>query len=281
MNQIDYDVLASIYTRLQSQTLPARQVGYEDSMQQLLYFEILAAIGFPSTATILDVGCGCGDLYAYLLAQGYKGHYIGLDIMPHLIEQAKQRFTLADFLVGDIVSTDLPCDYADYALASGPFDYRSPNSQERWQQAIARMFSAARCGIAWNGITAVPQGRNDLWAQPLSDVLELCPNFSPYYAIRCDYDPLHFTAYIYKREHFYTDNLQALIGYLYLHPEYTQELGNDPRHCAAQFGVNLQQLNAIAPLWMHTASNNGTLTETCQYGSVSGLGCHAQRNPAA
>ncbi len=216
-------------------------------MQQALYFEILTAINIPLDATVLDVGCGRGDLYAYLLAHGYKGRYSGLDLVPHFIDEAQQRFPSASFTAGDINSVELePCDYA---LASGPFDYRTPDSAARWRQAITRMFAAARRGIAWNGLTAVPEGRDDLWAQPLPDVIELCTSLSPYYSIRCDYDPLHFTACAYKREHFYSDNLRALIGHLYQHPEYAQELQSDPVGCAAQFGVSLQQLNAAAPLW--------------------------------
>ncbi len=247
MNQPDHEKLRAIYTRLQSQSSPARRVGYEDALQQVLYFEILTAIGIPPGATVLDVGCGRGDLYAYLRAHGYKGRYIGLDLVPHLIEEARQRFPQLEFIAGDIVSTDLePCDYA---LASGPFDYRTPNSLERWQTALTRMFALARCGMAWNGLTTVPEGRDDVWAQPLPAVLDLCESLSPYYSIRCDYDPPHFTAYVYRREHFYSEALHALIGHLYLHPDYTQDLHADPQRCAAQFGVSLQQLNMVAGLW--------------------------------
>lgn len=248
MNQPDHERLAAIYTCLQSQTTPARRAGYEDTLQQALYFEILTAMGLPPEATVLDVGCGYGDLYAYLAARGHTGRYIGLDIVPHMIEEARRRFPQAEFVVGDIVSADLePCDYA---LASGPFDYRTPNSPTRWRTALARMFALARCGIAWNGITVTPEGRDDLWAQPLPAVLEVCAELSLDYAIRCDYDPPHFTAYVYKRAHLYSSHLQTLIGHLFLHPEYAQALRDDPVGCAAQFGVSLQQLNSAASLWL-------------------------------
>jgi SAM-dependent methyltransferase len=247
MGQPDREVLAAIYTQLQSQALPPQRVGYEDALQQVLYFEILAAIGFPPTASVLDVGCGRGDLYAYLLARGYKGHYTGLDLVPHFIKEAKQRFPGVEFRVGDVTAADLdPCEYA---LASGPFDYRTPSSLERWQSAIRRMFELARCGIAWNGLATIPEGYDGLWAQPMQAVLELCASLSPYHSLRCDYDPPHFSAYVYKREHFYSKELQALIGHLYLHPEYAQALRNDPAGCAAQLGVSLQQLNVVAALW--------------------------------
>ncbi|MBN1890401.1 MAG: class I SAM-dependent methyltransferase [Thermoflexales bacterium] len=247
MNHADHDTLHTIYTGLQSQACPASRVGYEDALQQALYFEILTAIGISPTASVLDVGCGHGDLYAYLSTRGYRGRYTGLDMMPHLIKEARQRFHGVEFRVGDITAADLdPCDYA---LASGPFDYRTPNSLERWQLAIRRMFELARCGIAWNGLVTVPEGYAGLWAQPLPAVLELCAGLSPYYSLRCDYDPPHLSAYVYKREHFYSEELQALIGHLYLHPEYAQALRNDPTGCAAQFGVSLRQLNAAASLW--------------------------------
>jgi SAM-dependent methyltransferase len=243
----DQETLTRIYTNLWSQSNPCNQVGYEDELQQLLYFEILAAIGIPPAASVLDVGCGLGHLYAYLQKNGFKGRYIGLDVMPHLIEQARLCFPGAEFLVGDIITTEP--EACDYVLASGAFDYRTPNSLERWQGAITRMFKLARCGIAWNGIAKLPPDRNDLWAQPLSFVIELCDSLSPYYSLRYDYDPPHFTAYLYKREHFLDSNLLGLIGHLYLHPERRQELQNAPLVCAKQFGLSLQQLNTIAPLW--------------------------------
>jgi len=247
MSQSDYELLAAIYTRLQSQNLAARRVGYEDALQQFLYFEILTAIGIPPAASVLDVGCGRGDLYAYLLARGYRGRYIGLDILPGMIEEARRRFPEAEFILGDIASAEL--EACDYVLACATFDYRTPNSLERWQHIIPRMFALARRGMAWNGLSAVPEGQEHVWAQPLPSVLEMCASLSPYYTIRSDYDLLHFTAYVYRREHFYSNELCTLIGHLYLHPEYAQELRDDPQRCAAQFGVSLQQLNAIASLW--------------------------------
>lgn len=247
MSQADDKTLSAIYRLLHSQALPARRVGYEDSLQQALYFEVLTAMGMSPTSSVLDVGCGRGDLYAYLQTRGFQGHYVGLDIMPHLIEDAQARFPHISFLHGDIVSTDLePCDYA---LASGLFDYYIPNCQEKWKKAIQRMFALARRGIAWNGLLAIPEGYKGLWAQPLPLVLELCASLGDYYSIRCDYDPLHFTAFVYKREHFYSDELLGLIGYLYLHPEYVKKLQNNPLGCSEQFSVTLQQLNIIAALW--------------------------------
>lgn len=243
----DRQKLVAIYTRLNDEASPLRRIGYHDILQQQLYFEILTAIGIPSTASILDVGCGRGDLYAWLHQRGYRGRYIGVDLTPHLIAQAARRFPQVEFIAEDVLVADLPA--CDYALAAGPFDYRTPHSQERWRQIIARMFELARCGIAWNGIYSAPPERADLWIQPLPMVAEMCAQLSPYYTIRCDYDPPHFTAYVYRREHFISAGLQALIGRLYLHPEYAQQLQNDPQACAAEFGVSLQQLNIIAPLW--------------------------------
>lgn len=246
MNQADHETLHTIYTRLQSAKSPANRVGYEDALQQVLYFEVLTAIAIPPTASVLDVGCGRGDLYAYLSARGYRGRYTGLDLVPHFIEEARQRFPHTEFVLGDILSAELePCDYA---LASGALDYYTPNSRERWQQIVVRMFELARRGMAWNGVVAV-QAREDIWVQPLPEVAALCEKLGLYYSIRCDYDPQHFTAYLYKQAHFYSEELQALIGHLYTHPEYAQALQTDPAGCAAHFGVSLQQLNVVASLW--------------------------------
>lgn len=45
----------------------------------------------PKNADLLDLGCGNGQLAAYLAEHGYVGHYVGLDTSPNLIEIAQQQ----------------------------------------------------------------------------------------------------------------------------------------------------------------------------------------------
>ncbi len=45
----------------------------------------------PAEASMLDVGCGNGELARYLSRKGYRGFYFGLDFSAALLDEARQR----------------------------------------------------------------------------------------------------------------------------------------------------------------------------------------------
>ncbi len=59
----------------------------------------------PREASMLDVGCGNGELARRLSREGYRGPYVGVDFSLPLLEEARRRQTPpleARFLQGDI-----------------------------------------------------------------------------------------------------------------------------------------------------------------------------------
>ncbi len=56
---------------------------------------------------ILDLGCGTGLGYEIIPAK----HYVGIDISPHMISQAKKQFPKADFRIEDFDKIELPNDF--------------------------------------------------------------------------------------------------------------------------------------------------------------------------
>lgn len=59
----------------------------------------------PRTATVLDLGCGNGQLAAYLHERGYTGSYAGIDSTQNLVEIAKQlQIPNAAFFHGDLTA---------------------------------------------------------------------------------------------------------------------------------------------------------------------------------
>ena len=45
----------------------------------------------PENASILDLGCGNGELWQALLKSGFQGDYLGLDVSPGLLEIARHK----------------------------------------------------------------------------------------------------------------------------------------------------------------------------------------------
>jgi SAM-dependent methyltransferase len=238
--------LARLYAALSSQPEPINRVGWHSRLQQLTYLAALVEIGVGPDHSVLDVGCGQGDLYGLLIARGFQGRYTGIDLSPELVGVARERFPSADFGLGDVLETEI--EQHDFVLASGLFDYRTSDSPTRLRATLRRMFEQARLGLAWNMFAEAPSERRDLYHEPLADLLAVCDALSPHFILRRDYDPGHFTVYLYHREFFMTDRFLALIGRLTLEPELRADVKRNPASYADEYGLTFQQLNLIAAL---------------------------------
>jgi len=238
--------LERIYAALASQADAVHRGGWRDRLQQSTYFAALVEIGVRDASSVLDVGCGQGDLYAFLGARGFGGRYTGLDLSPELIASARERFPAANFILGDVLDADLAPH--DFVLASGLFDYRTSDSPARLRATLRRMFDLARLGAAWNMFAIAPPGRSDLYHEPLGDLLAFCDELTPHFSLRRDYDPAHFTVYLYQREFFMTDGLVRLIGRLFVEPALRADVKQNPARYAQEYEITFQQLNVIAGL---------------------------------
>ena len=84
-------------------------------------FKILLDIGIKDGDTILDFGCGLGDLYGYLIENNYKVNYLGVDICDFLIEGAKKKYPSGNFLTINNLS-EIDFNF-DWFISSGVFTY--------------------------------------------------------------------------------------------------------------------------------------------------------------
>jgi SAM-dependent methyltransferase len=245
-------MLRQVYRRLlREQDDPSRQVGWMDRLQQLVAFEVLAGVGDlcgPGAPSVLDVGCGLGDFLRYLRGRGFAGRYTGVDLVPELVEAARSYHPRVTFIVADILDTELALEPHDYVVASGLFDYRTPDSAERLPRTVRRLFDLCRRGLAWNVLNVALADRDDLYRVPPGDLLALCEGLTPWFLVRGDYDAHAFNFYLYKRDHFVDDGLLCLVGRLFLDADARAQVAADPLRWAAEYGLTLQQLNVLLPL---------------------------------
>ena len=81
--------------------------------------QVLDAV--PLTASVLDLGCGNGQLAAYLSEHGHTGTYLGVDSTENLVEIARQlNVPNSAFIHADLTAaeweTQLPDQAYDYIL---------------------------------------------------------------------------------------------------------------------------------------------------------------------
>jgi SAM-dependent methyltransferase len=129
-------------------------LGWRGEDSQRKRFEVIAAAGDFNGCSLLDVGCGRGDLKRFLDAR-FKGFtYLGLDHMPAFIEQARQAYAGVPktmFVECDFTAVTLPA--VDYVVASGALGYRSADPAYHFEM-IRKMYQCARRALIFNVLDA-------------------------------------------------------------------------------------------------------------------------------
>lgn len=131
-----------------------KTVGWGSEQSQRLRFEVLLRGLDPKGKTILDVGCGLGDLIPFLEQQtGGEFNYIGIDIAEKLIGDARETYgnDRREFYVGDIFSIDLR--QVDIAVLSGALSFKMLGIEEYAHETVKRMFELSREAACLNFLT--------------------------------------------------------------------------------------------------------------------------------
>lgn len=177
-----------------------RSVDWGSRESQGRRFDVLTSIAPLSGSRILDVGCGTGDLYAWLQNRNVEVTYTGLDITPGMVDTARKRFPEATFHRASVLEwTPSETQPYDYVLASGIFYLRSVEPVAFLRQAVTRMYALARKGIAFNSLStwASTTEADEFHADPL-EVAAFCRTLSPRLTLRHDYHPRDFAILLHR-----------------------------------------------------------------------------------
>jgi SAM-dependent methyltransferase len=171
-------------------------VDFQHAGNQQARFTILAAIDNLADVSILDVGCGVGHFALWLGERGYRGDYLGVDLLAEMVARARKAHPDRRFEVADILA-DPTRHRADYVMSSGIFHL---GDQAFMHRMIAAMDLASRKGVAFNSLSSWDeydtQG-NFFCADPL-ETLEFCRTLTSQILFRHDYLPHDFTIFLFK-----------------------------------------------------------------------------------
>jgi len=172
-----------------------RGLGFRTRSSQEKRFEALLALGNFHGRRLLDVGCGFGDLLAFLHARGIRPVYTGLDICEPMIQRCRQRFGRSDarFVVADALEHE-PAEAPDFVVASGIFGLDAREARARIRPTLHRMFGWAVEGLSANFLsTRSPEhAEGRVYVDP-TEAVEIALALTP--AVRLDhgYLPNDFT----------------------------------------------------------------------------------------
>ena len=184
----------------------AKSVQCTDSKTQFKRFEILSEVD-SELNSVIDLGCGLGDLYKYLNKKNNHIKYLGLDFVEEFIDAANKNLSTncVDFKVFDILNEEIPQGY-DYIILSGVFNNIREDNWGFMKNALRKMFKSCNKGISFNAMsTYVDYYDEGLFYVDPCKVFDFCKKeLGAKVTLRNDYVvkensiPFEFVIYIYK-----------------------------------------------------------------------------------
>jgi SAM-dependent methyltransferase len=110
--------------------------------RQRLAFEMVAG-AVQSPATVLDVGCGTGEMAGRLLGRGYD--VSGVDIAEPMVQRARERWGIERFEVADSEHLPFEADRFDAAVCLGVIEYQDADA--RTLREIHRVLKPVGCAV--------------------------------------------------------------------------------------------------------------------------------------
>lgn len=171
-------------------------LGWRNPESQSVRFEQLIKIADLNNHSVLDAGCGHGDLCEYLRQVYPQSRYFGVEQIPELLDVAIKRY--ADwpetvFYQGDFLLSDLPV--ADYVIVCGSLNYRSSDDQFIFK-AISKLFAGCRYGLGFNLLSQIAEN-GLLVTYNMDEIAAYCRTLSKHVVVKNDYSDEDFTILMY------------------------------------------------------------------------------------
>ncbi|HIJ59702.1 MAG TPA: class I SAM-dependent methyltransferase [Nitrospirae bacterium] len=169
--------------------------------QQEHYRNILEVDKFIRGSSILDFGCGKGDLYGYIKERGIDVKYTGIDINESLINLATTNHPEARFLCLDILQDKLD-ELFDHIIICGVFNLKFQDIENTVKEILTKLFAICKNSLAFNALSAHnPQKEYELnYLYPEELFKFAVTTLSPYVSLRHDSMNYVFNLFIYRQK---------------------------------------------------------------------------------
>jgi SAM-dependent methyltransferase len=187
-----------------------KSLGWDKGKQDVR-FEILTSQYDFSEKSILDIGCGFGDLNKTLnekYANNYS--YLGVDLVPALVNEARKQYVgdNINFITGDFLDISFESTF-DFVIASGIFNHRlnNVNNYDLIEAAIIKALSLTNDGLAFDFLSdKVDYQLEHTFHSSPEKILSIAYKYSRNIVIRNDYMPFEFALFIFKDDSFSTED---------------------------------------------------------------------------
>ncbi len=185
-------------------------VKARDAKQQYLRFKHLIDLAeINQEDSVLDIGCGSGELLTYLRKNNFNGQYCGIDFIPSFVDHANRVFESDDkakFINKNIIS-DKFNEKFDWVILSGVFNDRRDDSETFFYNTIKKMYETCTKGIVFNSLSKFVDYEDDSLFYTYPDItLKYCiENLSKYTVLNTNYQlkenviPFEYSTCIFKK----------------------------------------------------------------------------------
>jgi len=188
--------------RLNEFGVSEQALGWGSKGRAKLRYEILLSRWNMEGASVLDFGCGFGDMFGYIKSKGLKHvDYTGVDINSNFISVAKDNYQdEASFFVKNLLEEDMGRQF-DFVLSSGVFNHSLADNMGFIKSCFDKFDQVSKKGFAVNFLSDKVAFKYDYTyhANPI-EILDLGYKYSNNIVLRNDYMPFEFTIFVDKSD---------------------------------------------------------------------------------
>lgn len=201
-----HTVIERYETRLQKHGFGEEALGWGKKGRQQLRFSVLASHWDLRGKTVLDLGAGFGDFYAFSRHLQLR-EYIGIDLTPGLVSVGNEKYgTEPGFTLKLGSATDESLfQECDVTVISGLFNFRlnSGRNSEFISTVLELAFKFSRLGVACNFVTDRVDFKDSLMHyQSPSGALDIAYHLTRNVTLQQDYMPFEYSVFLDRRDQF-------------------------------------------------------------------------------
>ncbi len=175
----------------------AGALGWEDQQAQEQRFEVLCRIGNLNHHSVMDIGCGHGDLRGFLSHHFPDARYFGIEQIPELLDIAAAKYAHIPetlFFQGDFTTAELPV--TDYILVSGTLNYHN-TAPLYVPRMIEKLYNNCRIALGFNLLSYADPAQGLIVSYKPAFIEEYCRQLSSRVVLTNDYRPNDYTLFMY------------------------------------------------------------------------------------
>jgi ubiquinone/menaquinone biosynthesis C-methylase UbiE len=160
-------------------------------------------------ATVLDLGCGFGDLLGFMQSSGLNVNYTGFDSSYKALEIARVKNPTGRYELIDLTNLEDEDRNFDFVFASGIFNDKRSDSSDFARNVLRQTYRLAKKGFSMNFLSTSANVRYERseYTAP-SEIARICEESSMRFQINHFYMPFEFTVHVSKRQKF---NVESVI----------------------------------------------------------------------